>query len=252
MSVSTITLCAGVGKRMNSDVPKCAVDLLGKPMINYVMESIKENEIEENYVIVGYKKEYMKKILSKFNLICFIEQEQQLGTGHAVQQALPYLSKSESDFVIVIMGDMPVVTPEFLRNIMESHKKSGSISTVVTITQDDPGKNARIIRKGSGEELTNIIEYKDIINENHYEIKEVNAGLYVFNRLELIEYLPKLTNNNNQNEYYLPDIIKLQLSDNLPINVFKADGEIITPIGANTMEELEQIGKNMLKARSVK
>lgn len=249
-TVSTITLCAGKGSRMgDSTIPKCAIEMLGAPMIIHVQNAILKFGSTENYAVVGYKKEILEEILSNYNITC-VEQSRQLGTGHAVSQVIPFLEKSTSTDVIVLMGDMPTVTHELLNTLMSYHREHNAVSTMVTIHQQDPAQNARIIRNDSGG-LHMIIEFKDIefILDTHDErdyvrsISEINTGLYVFNRESLLKYLPLISNNNSQNEYYLPDVIKIQLAHGLNAQAFLADGMIITPVGANTKQELDEMEK---------
>jgi CTP:molybdopterin cytidylyltransferase MocA len=257
--LAAITLCAGKGTRMGGahGTPKCAVRLCGAPMITYVQRALHSVSCFDQCMIVGYEKEKMAHAVRSHeggvlvdsergrdcgNSTQIIEQAEQRGTGHAVQQATPFLESSGADDVIVAMGDMPVLNYRVLSKMIAAHRGSGAVSTVATIVQADPGTNARIVRDAAGA-LSRIVEFRDIIvgDAATRQITEVNMGLYIFRKAELLEYLPMLDCDNAQNEFYLPDVVRHQMAAGLPVSVFAADGLVATPIGANTPGELALI-----------
>lgn len=244
-NICSISLCAGFGKRMGGDQPKCASQILGIPMIEYISNSLNSFACDKNIYVVGYKKQVMQDIIKSCseNYI-FVDQDQQLGTGHAVIQTIPHLKDGQTCFVI--MGDMPVITTELLMTAYSKHIESKAISTVISANLKGINMNGKIIKDEHGN-FDQILEYKDIDllyspEEAKYlkEKKEVNTGLYVFETTELKKYLLKLDNKNAQNEYYLTDIIKLQKNDNLKVICVLLEN-LCEPTGANTQNELLKI-----------
>lgn len=244
-NVCSISLCAGFGKRMGGDQPKCASQILGKSMIEYITNSLNSFVCNKNIYVVGYKKNIMIDIVKECSdNYLFVSQDEQLGTGHAVIQTIPYLEDGQTCFII--MGDMPVITNNLLMDAYLEHKKSNAVTTVISAKLKEINSNGKIIKDENGE-FIQILEYKDIDMlyssdeaELMKEIKEVNTGLYVFETTELKKYLLKLDNKNSQNEYYLTDIIKLQKNDKLKVHCALIEN-ICEPTGANTQEELKKI-----------
>jgi UTP-glucose-1-phosphate uridylyltransferase len=238
----SVTLCAGFGKRMGGVLPKCANTILGKPMIEYVSNVLESYAITHNVYVVGYRKDIMIKLLDECatNPI-YADQVEQLGTGHAVIQAIPFLSDNKTCFVI--MGDMPIITYEMLQTIHSHHLLSNAVTTVVSANLKQKNSNGKIIRDSEGNFLE-ILECKDVLlmpnSEELLSISEVNTGLYVFESTQLKEYLLKLDNDNAQNEYYLTDVIKLQRNDGMIVNCVCINN-ICEPTGANTSDELKEI-----------
>lgn len=244
-NICSITLCAGFGKRMGGDQPKCASQILGKSMIEYISNSLNSFVCDKNIYVVGYKKHVMTNLIkSCSNNYTFVDQDEQLGTGHAVIQAIPELKDNQTCFVI--MGDMPVITTNLLIDAYTEHIKSQAVTTVISAKLKEINSNGKIIKDENGE-FSQILEYKDI-DELYQpseavimkEIKEVNTGLYVFETTELKQYLLKLDNKNSQNEYYLTDIIKLQKNDGLKVHCALIEN-LCEPTGANTQAELKKI-----------
>lgn len=243
--VYSISLCAGFGKRMRSNLPKCATKILNVPMINYISNALESFCCNQNLYVVGYRKDIMKEnIMSYSNNCIFVDQDEQLGTGHAVNQTVSYLKDDCTCFVV--MGDMPVITYDLLLRAYKYHKESGSVSTIVSANLKQVNTNGKIIKDEFGN-FKQILEYNDIdiLYPPEQAIlmkssKEVNTGLYIFETTELKKYLPRIDNNNPQQEYYLTDVIKLQKMDNLKISCMIAD-DLCEPTGANTYEELQKI-----------
>lgn len=234
----SITLCAGKGTRMNNDLPKCAVNILNKPMIEYVSNSVNMIACEKNYFVVGYKKDIMLNILKNVSVNYeYINQENQLGTGHAVKQVIPLIDNNK--IVIIIMGDMPTINYNLIKNALEHHIKNNSITTIISHICKTDYKNALIIRNDEGK-FDRILEHKD--NNENISSNEINTGLYIFNSTELKTYLNKIDNNNSQHEYYLTDVIKLQINDKLNVCIY-VDHDLIEPTGANSPFELSEIEK---------
>jgi len=244
-----LILAAGKGTRMKSNIPKVLHKILGKPMIEYVIEEVKKILFENIFVIVGYKKDEVKSYLEKYDLN-FIIQEPQLGTGHAIMQAIPYIKDFDKD-ILILNGDMPLITSEILEDFLKFHKEKNANLSIVTAYLDNPFGYGRIIRENG--KIIRIVEEKDA-KEEEKKIKEMNAGVYCFNAKILEELVNLITNNTAQKEFYLTDCVKLAVNKNLNVEGFKVDSEYI--LGINTKEDLarieEIIRKKILKELMLK
>lgn len=236
-----LILAAGKGKRMQTDLPKVLIELNGKPMIKHILESIKKAFHKKPMAIIGHNKELVKLELQ--NSCLYVFQEEQLGTGHAVSCAKNICKNAKH--ILVLSGDQPLISPTTIKNLMERHLKIKSKITFATtevLDFKDWRKSflgfGRILRKNK--EIMGIREYKDA-SEKEKEIKEVNAGCYVFDAKWLWKNLDKIKNNNAQNEYYLTDLFKIASSNKDSIETVKIDTH--EALGANTKEELEILEK---------
>ena len=245
--MKTIILAAGKGKRLHSEefnLPKVLRNALGKPLISYVLESLNFIPQEDTTIVVGYKKDMVKKyVTGDYN---YASQDEQLGTGHAVMMAKDLFKDYKGD-VLITYGDMPLLSKETFKQLIESHKKSGCKCTLVTSITDAPLAYGRIIRDKNGE-LCDIIETKDCTKEQLL-IKEMNVGVYIFDNELLFNNLNKLNNNNNQKEYYLTDMPKLLLKQGFRVNTFTLSNSD-EMYGVNTLEELD-FCQNILKRRMI-
>jgi bifunctional UDP-N-acetylglucosamine pyrophosphorylase / glucosamine-1-phosphate N-acetyltransferase len=232
MKKCAIVLAAGKGVRMNSDLPKVSHSILGKPMIVWVVETLNKLPLDGIYIVVGYKAEIVKKETAGFN-VTYVTQKEQLGTGHAVAQAKPYIENGS--LVIVLNGDVPFIKKETLENLMRAHESRGASATVLTVIADDPASYGRIIRADDGQ-VIKIVEKKDASEEEKL-IKEVNTGTYCFNSTDLFSSLDELKPNNAQKEYYLTDIIEILRKKGKPIYAFKSES-FKEVSGINTKDEL--------------
>ncbi|ODN30200.1 bifunctional UDP-N-acetylglucosamine diphosphorylase/glucosamine-1-phosphate N-acetyltransferase GlmU [Fervidobacterium thailandense] len=194
-----LILAAGLGKRMKSKYPKVVHKILGKPMINWVIDLAKY--FGQVGVVLGHKADIVKAYVPS-DVQIFI-QEPQLGTGHAVMCARGFIDPK--DDVLILYGDVPLLSVETVGRLVEMHKSSGNEVTVLTFVAEDPTGYGRILRKG---EKIRIVEDKDA-SEEIRKINEVNSGIYVFSGSFLIENLDKLKNDNAQGEYYLTDLVGL-------------------------------------------
>jgi len=235
--IKIVILAGGKGKRMESDLPKVLSPLKGKHMIKHVIESISEIHNEKPYAIVGHMAELVQKELG--DLCFYILQKEQLGTGHAVSCAKGDCEDAED--IVVLSGDQPFIKAETIKNLIEKHLESkAKITFTTTILPNflDWRKAfiafGRILRKDG--EVIGIREYKDA-SEEEKNIKEVNAGCYIFNAEWLWNNLEKIKNENVQKEYYLTDLFHIASE-----NKEKVETITIEPheaLGANTKEELE-------------
>ena len=200
----TIILAAGQGTRMHSQKPKVLHQVCGKNILDYVVEASKECGINDIGVIVGFQAETVKDSLP--SKIATILQKEQLGTGHAVLQALPFFDEFQGN-LIVLVGDAPLIRPETIKSLMSVHETNGYSVTVLTAEFDEPTGYGRMI-KNSAAELIKIVEEKDASSEEK-KVKEINSGMYCFDAQTLIFALKELQTNNVQGEYYLTDIIEI-------------------------------------------
>ncbi len=207
MTIDVVILAAGKGTRMKSDLPKPLHLLLGKPLINYVIESAAPLADNPPLIIVGYGGDQIKDTLG--DQLRYASQSELLGTGHAVQQAEDLL-RGQSDLVLVLYGDMPLVRTQTLQNLIQTQKTNSGPLTLLTFLDDNPRGFGRITRNQSGL-IQKIVEEVDATPEQ-LEIKELNAGMYCFKADWLWSSLKKLTPSAS-GEYYLTDLIELAANE---------------------------------------
>lgn len=201
-----VILAAGKGTRMRSlDVnkSKVAFEILGKPLVGYVLDSLSYAEVDDTVVITGFGREETEKIVAG-RAKC-AEQKEINGTAKAVEAASVYLSTKEGT-TIVMCGDTPLIRGETVKELFDYHIKNGNDMTVATMVLSNPTGYSRILR--GGDEIVAIREHKDCA-PNELAINEVNSGLYIFNNKLLFEYLSEIKPNNAQHEYYLTDIVTI-------------------------------------------
>ncbi len=235
MKTGAIILAAGDGKRMKSSLPKVMCEVLEKPMICWVLDSLYEADFkaESIGVVVGNGAETVTKCVNSAGVTRTFMQTERKGTGHAVMQAAEMLDLCEN--VLVLCGDAPFIDSKTISDSLDAHISSGSKVTVVTAEIDNPTGYGRIIRDEKGG-LLRITEQKDC-NESEKLIKEINSGVYWFDSSALKTALPKLQPNNAAGEYYLTDVIGITLSDGGKVSAFCAENSDIV-LGANSRRDL--------------
>ncbi len=230
---TVIILAAGKGSRMNSDIPKVLHEINNKSLIMHVIDSAKKISPKQIIVIVGFKKQLVKDNL-KNNTLKFVEQTEQLGTGHAIKVCLPELKKINGN-VLILSGDVPLIKPETLNTFIDLHNKNECLASLITTDLKNPKGYGRIIKEDN--KFVEIKEHKDA-TDTEKKIKEINSGIYIFNSIVLKEKIPLINNNNTQKEFYLTDIFNFINNDK--ISTYK----ILDPLeisGINTIEQLNQI-----------
>lgn len=237
-----IILAAGQGTRMKSKLYKVLHPILGRPMIQYVIEALKPAKLEELVTVIGHGAETVKSKIG--NESQFVLQEEQLGTAHAVMQAEEIL-KNKSGTTIVVCGDTPLITSKTFEKLFEYHERSGAKATILTTNITDPTGYGRVIRGETGD-VERIVEHKDASDEEK-TVKEINTGTYCFDNEALFSALKKVNNDNAQQEYYLPDVIEILKSQNEKVTAFITDDEKET-IGINDRVALSH-AKNIMKIR---
>lgn len=199
-----IILAAGEGSRMRSQKPKVLHQVCGETILDYVIAVSKASGISEIGVIIGFQAEQVKASLSP-EIATYFQQEQ-LGTGHAVIQALPFFEELQGN-LIVLVGDAPLIQAETLTGLIAAHENGGYAATVLTAEFAEPSGYGRMIKNSAGE-LLKIVEEKDATPVEK-QIKEINSGMYCFDAQSLILALKELKTDNAQDEYYLTDVIEI-------------------------------------------
>lgn len=202
LQTTAIVLAAGKGTRMKSPLPKVLYPVLGRPMIHWVIDALEKIGVTRKILVIGYEADMVKAELANRTGIEFALQEQQLGTGHAVQMAAPLLSAADQS-VIVLAGDSPLVQASSLQRLL-SHFESGQFDCLLgTLHKDNPFGLGRIVRDGAGS-FSKIVEQKDATDDEK-QITEVNMSTYAFRTEALLWALLRLSNQNAQGEFYLTD-----------------------------------------------
>lgn len=201
--LKAVILAAGQGTRMKSKLPKVVHKIMGKCMVEHAITAAKEAGADEICVVVGHGADIVKSEIK--SEVTFVTQDKQLGTGHAVKCARDFIGREGE--TMILFGDTPLITGATLKRLVEMHKFTGNAITVLSAKIEDPTGYGRIIRDLDGS-FVKSVEHKDATEEERL-CDEVNSGMYVFNSAELYDALDKITNNNAQGEYYLPDTLMI-------------------------------------------
>lgn len=207
--MSVVILSAGKGTRMCSNLPKVLHLLAGKPMVQHVINTANQLDCTRIHLVYGHGGALLKEKLNNEKLN-WILQEEQWGTGHALQKAIPYFSEDEN--ILVLYGDVPLIEVDTLNRLLLA-KPHGGIS-LLTVRVDNPRGYGRIIRKN--DDISGIVECKEA-TEIQKKINEINTGIMAINSSDLKKWLKQLKNDNHQNEFYLTDIIKMAYQENKKI-----------------------------------
>ena len=238
MKKCAVILAGGEGKRMKSDIPKPMNEVLGKPMLRWVIDAVKEAGIDDICVVTGYKKEITEEYLKGLPFeVGTVYQSERLGTGHAVMMAEEFLRREGGD-VVILCGDAPFMDAETIRDPLSQHDKQDCSATVISAMLDDPTGYGRIVRNEDGS-LNSIVEHKEA-DEETLKIKEVNSGGYWFDTADLLSVLNDITANNSAKEYYLPDALDLLLKAGKKVGAFTAKSAD-TVLGANDPAQLAEL-----------
>ena len=241
-TLQVVILAAGQGKRMNSDLPKVLHPLGGRPLLAHVIDTARTLSPQRLCVVVGHGAAQVRERVADAD-IAWALQEQQLGTGHAVSQALPQLSGEGT--VLVLYGDVPLIAAETLRSLVEA-AADGSLA-VLTQDLDNPRGYGRIVRDASGK-VARIVEEKDASAEER-RIREVNTGILAVPRARLQQWLQGLRNNNVQGEYYLTDIIAAAVADGVAVAV-RQPAAAYECLGVNSKVELAVLERHFQAANA--
>jgi UDP-N-acetylglucosamine diphosphorylase/glucosamine-1-phosphate N-acetyltransferase len=239
--LAVIILAAGKGTRMKSDLPKVFHEILGEPMLTYVLKTVEKLAPRKTFLVVGHMRELIMDYYKNYP-VEFVVQDQQLGTGHAVMMAEPSL-KDFDGTVMVLAGDVPLISEQTLRRLVEFHEEKGAAVTDLTAILDDAGNYGRVIRQESGE-ILKIVEKKDASPEE-LKVREINTGTFCFDSRVLFPALREVRAENAQKEYYLTDTVEIVRRRGLPTFALPTDHPSET-LGINTKEELVAVEKSLL------
>jgi NDP-sugar pyrophosphorylase family protein len=247
MKLTVAILAAGKGTRMNvPDLPKVLVPMNNKPLLGYVLETIEQLKSSKTVVILGHEKEKVNKFLSQnsFSNIKTVLQEPQLGTGHAVDQTRSELIESNSD-VMILCGDVPLITLETLNSFIKYHNDNNSSLTVLSAIAPNPTGYGRIIRDDNNN-FVRIVEQKDA-NEIEKSVNEINSGTYIVKSELLFSALERINNSNAQGEYYLTDIVEIIKNDGYEVMAYPTSN-IDEIQGINSIDDLKLAEENLNKS----
>jgi len=229
---AVIIMAAGKGRRMKSNLPKVLHNLAGKPILNYVLDTVDQLEAKRKILIVGYKSDKIRELIG--DNIEYVEQKEQLGTAHAVLQTKKLLSDFKGD-VLILSGDVPFLTVKILKKLLKYHQANNFCCTLVFTILKNPKGYGRIIRDKKGK-IKGIIEEVDL-SADKKKITEVNSGIYCVNKDKLFQALEKITPDNKQGEYYLTDLVEILLKEGLTVgNIIVKDYSKI--LGINSRLDL--------------
>lgn len=237
--LTIVILAGGLGKRMNSEIPKVLHLISNKPMLIHIIEEARLLHPEKIFIVVGKYKNIITTELQKYTKVDDIEyiiQPEPLGTGHAVQCCKQELVKCNNTNVIILSGDVPLIKSSTISTFLTTCDKVSIITTIL----ENPKGYGRIIEDNN--KFMKIIEEKDC-NEHEKLVTKVNCGIYAFDSAILCKYIDNLSNNNSQNEYYLTDIIQIiKQSENVNINMYEICKEKQHEVmGINTIEQLDEL-----------
>jgi len=236
--LAVVIMAAGKGTRMKDpSKAKVMYEVLGKPMIHYVVDLAYNLKADRVVVIVGYQRETVTNYISKsHHNVEFVVQAEQLGTGHAIMQAETVL-KDYNGSVIVLSGDVPLLTAESMQRLIDQHLQTQATAAILTADIDDPTGYGRIIRNDDNS-VKKIVEQKDATDEER-QVKEINSGIYIFDKQRLFEALQHITPHNVQKEYYLTDVFEYFWKHRWRVSALKATS-VDEIRGINTIEQLKE------------
>jgi len=233
MKTDVVILAAGQGSRMKSALPKVMHRLAGKPMLQHVIDRARLLEPEALHVVIGHGGEQVEQAMNG-QAVNLVWQREQLGTGHAVAQAMPQIDKDS--VVLILYGDVPLTRPETLQQLTRIAVE-GDLG-LLTVNLQDPTGYGRIIRNEAGDVVA-IVEHKDATEQQHL-IKEVNTGILALKADALHQWLPRLSADNAQGEYYLTDVIAMAASEGVRVRAIQPQAEQEVQ-GVNNRQQLAQL-----------
>ncbi|MDE6747310.1 MAG: bifunctional UDP-N-acetylglucosamine diphosphorylase/glucosamine-1-phosphate N-acetyltransferase GlmU [Oscillospiraceae bacterium] len=211
-----VILAGGQGKRMKSELPKPMFEVLGEPMLEWVMSACEKADVKDMCIVKGYNAEVIENYVG--SRCATVLQSQRMGTGHAVMMAVDWLKERLDGNVLILCGDAPFIDSDTITASLEQHIKQDNAVTIITSEADDPKGYGRILRGANG--VTGIVEDKDATADQK-AIREINSGAYWFKTERLLEALNEIKPNNSQGEYYLTDSVYILINHG-----FRADAYI--------------------------
>lgn len=244
MNFCAVILAAGRGKRMYSLKPKVLHEVLGRPMLQYVVDAVKTLTPRKVIILVGNAAEQIKKQIND-NSVSFVVQKKLLGTGNALLEAIRTLKNIKNTTIVVLNGDSPLITAKTLKELFKRHKYDKNDLSFLSFTDDSLSGYGRVLRDKKNN-VTGIVEDKHATSERK-SIKELNGGVYAIEP-GILNYLGKLKRHSSSGEYYLTDIVSIAFRFGKKINAYSCSPDEIK--GVNTREELHQVSE-ILKRRII-
>ncbi len=241
--LSVVILAAGKGTRMYSDLPKVLHPIAGKPMVKHVIDTAKQLSAKQIHLIYGHGGDLLQQRLSS-EPVNWVLQAEQLGTGHAMQQAAPFFADDEN--ILMLYGDAPLITPATLEKLIAAKPENGI--ALLTVVLDNPTGYGRIIRENGS--VVAIVEQKDA-NPEQLKIQEINTGVMVASGASFKKWLSQLDNNNAQGEYYITDVIAMANRDGYKVEAVQAS-DLMEVEGANNRLQLAALERYYQKNTSGK
>ncbi len=238
-NLAAVVLAAGKGTRMKSDLPKVLHPILGRPMINHLLDNLIAINIKKIVVVIGYKADLVRAELSSYGeKIKFVLQSEQLGTGHAVMMAEDILSDFDGD-IVVLAGDVPFLTQSTITKLVDVHQDEKAAATVLSAVPPDATGYGRVIRQPGTDIVDCIVEHKDATEEQR-AVNEINSGIFCFDNRYLFDSLRKIKSDNAQKEFYLTDIMAILSQSGLKAAVYKTPNadEVL---GINSLEQMADL-----------
>jgi UDP-N-acetylglucosamine diphosphorylase/glucosamine-1-phosphate N-acetyltransferase len=242
--LAVIILGAGLGTRMKSNKAKVLHQILQKPMVLYVVETARTIAGNNVILVIGHQAEKVRRVVSEKVDVIFALQKEQLGTGHAVLCALPYIPSHVGE-VIILCGDVPLLTENTLMRLFEDHIKANRDVSLLAVEIENPKGYGRILIN-ENKQLTGIVEESDATEEQK-RIKLINTGIYCIKKEFLFDSLKKIKSNNVKGEFYLTDIVEIGYRDKSVMGVIVGDDWKET-VGVNTSQDL-QTAENIMRNR---
>jgi UDP-N-acetylglucosamine diphosphorylase/glucosamine-1-phosphate N-acetyltransferase len=245
LSTIAVVLAAGKGTRMKSDLPKVLVPVAGRPMIEYVLDALAAAGVPNTIVVIGYRGDLVRETLARRRSVTFVEQREQLGTGHAVMACREALAAHDGA-VLVVTGDSPLMQTASIKALLTEFDRIRPACLLGTAHRSDPVGLGRIVRDADGH-FRGIVEDRDATPDQR-RITEVNMSCYVFDCHDLLGALGKIGRHNAQGEYYITDCPSILLQDGKRVEALP----VLQPCEAlsiNTVDELAVVESELIKLR---
>ncbi len=226
---------------MKSDLPKVLVEVAGRPMIEYLLEALRAGGVDQILVVVGYRGPLVRQTLENYPDVAFVEQTEQLGTGHAVMMCREQLA-AHMGSVLIVAGDSPLTQADSVRTLLDQFDRQQPACLIGTAKSEDPAGLGRIVRDADGK-FQAVVEHKDATAEQR-QITEVNMSTYVFAAGELLHALDRLTNDNIQQEYYITDCPGILKSEGKTV-LAECVLQPCEALSINTIEDLAAVEAEM-------
>lgn len=245
-----IILAAGKGTRMGGDRAKVLYEVADEPMVRWVVKACLDAGVERCIVVIGYQGEKVCEALSDVPQCTFVHQTEQLGTGHAARMAEPFFEPDDSRDVFILAGDGPLIRPATLAALLDAHRTNRAAATLATAVLDDPSGYGRVIRAADGS-LQAIVEQKDA-TPDQLAVNEVNPSYYCFRSADLFDGLSRITDDNQQGEYYLTDVPGILGGEGKTVALVDAvPAEDVLSINTPAqLQEVDRILRNRLGAQT--